>query len=42
MTAPGDLAGPLNRRLGLPAPSGNLMTYDATYTFRTYDQLPVS
>ncbi|MGW1962646.1 hypothetical protein ACWCPD_20500 [Streptomyces sp. NPDC001935] len=36
----GPLAGPLNRRLGLPAPSGNLMTYDASYTFRTYDQLP--
>ncbi|MGQ4377486.1 hypothetical protein ACN6K9_008178 [Streptomyces sp. SAS_267] len=36
----GPLTGPLNRRLGLPAPSGNLMTYDATYTFRTYDQLP--
>jgi hypothetical protein len=36
----GPMAGPLNRRLGLPAPSGNLMTYDATYTFRTYDQLP--
>ncbi|WP_329303580.1 hypothetical protein OG410_39555 [Streptomyces sp. NBC_00659] len=36
----GPLTGPLNRRLGLPAPSGNLMTYDATYTFRMYDQLP--
>ncbi|WP_326783394.1 hypothetical protein [Streptomyces sp. NBC_00151] len=36
----GPLSGPLNRRLGLPASSGNLMTYDATYTFRTYDQLP--
>ncbi|MFF7601369.1 hypothetical protein [Streptomyces mirabilis] len=36
----GPMAGPLNRRLGLPAPSGNLMTYDATYTFRTYDRLP--
>ncbi|MFF9126508.1 hypothetical protein ACF09J_24940 [Streptomyces sp. NPDC014889] len=36
----GPLTGPLNRRLGLPASSGNLMTYDATYTFRTYDQLP--
>jgi hypothetical protein len=36
----GPMAGPLNQRLGLPAPSGNLMTYDATYTFRTYDQLP--
>jgi len=36
----GPLTAPLNRRLGLPAPSGNLMTYDATYTFRMYDQLP--
>ncbi|MFF3417595.1 hypothetical protein ACFYW9_23265 [Streptomyces sp. NPDC002698] len=36
----GPLTRPLNRRLGLPAPSGNLMTYDATYTFRMYDQLP--
>ncbi|MEU9137836.1 hypothetical protein AB0D33_18050 [Streptomyces sp. NPDC048404] len=36
----GPLTRPLNRRLGLPAPSGNLMTYDASYTFRTYDQLP--
>ena len=38
----GPLAGLLNRRLGLPAPSGNLMTYDATYTFRMYDQLPAT
>ncbi|WP_328752724.1 hypothetical protein OHT57_44790 [Streptomyces sp. NBC_00285] len=36
----GPLSAPLNRRLGLPASSGNLMAYDATYTFRTYDQLP--
>ncbi|MEU4171220.1 hypothetical protein AB0F46_30615 [Streptomyces sp. NPDC026665] len=36
----GPLTGPLNRRLGLPASSGNLMSYDATYTFRMYDQLP--
>ncbi|MER6128807.1 hypothetical protein ABT173_40865 [Streptomyces sp. NPDC001795] len=36
----GPLTGPVNRRLGLPAPSGNVMAYDATYTFRTYDQLP--
>lgn len=36
----GPLTAPLNRRLGLPAPSGNLMAYDAAYTFRTYDQLP--
>ncbi|MGW2637248.1 hypothetical protein [Streptomyces sp. NPDC001348] len=36
----GPLTGPLNRRLGLPAASGNLMTYDATYTFKTYDRLP--
>ncbi|MFE0516885.1 hypothetical protein [Streptomyces sp. NPDC058964] len=38
----GPLTGPLNRRLGLPASSGNLMTYDATYTFRMYDQLPTT
>ncbi|MET8100779.1 hypothetical protein ABZV29_30680 [Streptomyces sp. NPDC005236] len=38
----GPLTGQLNRRLGLPASSGNLMTYDATYTFRMYDQLPIS
>jgi hypothetical protein len=38
----GPLTGPLNRRLGLPASSGNLMTYDATYTFRMYDQLPAA
>ncbi|MFB7502245.1 hypothetical protein [Streptomyces broussonetiae] len=36
----GPLTGPLNHRLGLPATTGNLMTYDATYTFKTYDQLP--
>ncbi|MEH0474952.1 hypothetical protein QA943_40040 [Streptomyces sp. B21-097] len=36
----GPLTGPLNHRLGLPAPTGNLMTYDATYTYRMYDQLP--
>jgi hypothetical protein len=36
----GPLTAPLNRRLGLPAAEGNLMTYDATYTFKTYDQLP--
>ncbi|MFI5688048.1 hypothetical protein [Streptomyces sp. NPDC051636] len=36
----GPLAGPLNRRLGLPAASGNLISYDATYTFKTYDRLP--
>ncbi len=36
----GPLTAPLNHRLGLPAPSGNLLSYDATYTFRTYDQLP--
>ncbi|MGX1542256.1 hypothetical protein [Streptomyces adustus] len=35
----GPLTAPLNGRLGLPASSGNLMTYDATYTFRMYDQL---
>ncbi|MFK0279386.1 hypothetical protein ACIQVL_02785 [Streptomyces sp. NPDC090499] len=38
----GPLTAPVNRRLGLPAASGNLMAYDATYTFRTYDQLPRS
>ncbi|MEU6476447.1 hypothetical protein ABZ858_06065 [Streptomyces sp. NPDC047017] len=36
----GPLTGALNRRLGLPAASGNLMSYDAAYTFRTYDELP--
>ncbi|MEU5089954.1 hypothetical protein [Streptomyces sp. NPDC021356] len=36
----GPLTRALDRRLGLPAPSGNLMSYDATYTFRTYDRLP--
>jgi hypothetical protein len=36
----GPLTGLLNRRLGLPATSGNLLSYDAMYTFRTYDQLP--
>ncbi|MFD5813067.1 hypothetical protein [Streptomyces sp. NPDC127038] len=35
----GPLTPALDRRLGLPAPTGNLMTYDATYTFRTYDGL---
>lgn len=33
----GPMAASLSRRVGLPAPSGNLMTYDATCTFRTYD-----
>ncbi|MET8943984.1 hypothetical protein ABZX30_10425 [Streptomyces sp. NPDC004542] len=36
----GPLTASVNRRLGLPATSGNLMTYDATYTFKTYDRLP--
>jgi hypothetical protein len=36
----GPLTRLLNQRLGLPAASGNLMTYDAAYTFKTYDQLP--
>jgi hypothetical protein len=36
----GPLAGLLNQRLGLPASSGNLLAYDALYTFRTYDRLP--
>ncbi|MFJ9815865.1 hypothetical protein ACIRU3_11405 [Streptomyces sp. NPDC101151] len=35
----GPLTGPLDRRLGIPAPDGNLMSYDASYTFKTYDQL---
>ncbi|MGW0390932.1 hypothetical protein ACWDYJ_08520 [Streptomyces sp. NPDC003042] len=44
-TAPAaDGCGPLRRlvndRLGLPATSGNAMTLSATYTFKTYDQLP--
>ncbi|MEU8691044.1 hypothetical protein [Streptomyces sp. NPDC048665] len=37
----GPLTGPLNHRLGLPATKGNLMTYDAVYTFKAYDQLAV-
>lgn len=36
----GPLTKLLNQRLGLPAASGNLMTYDAAYTFKTYDRLP--
>ncbi|MER6026523.1 hypothetical protein [Streptomyces sp. NPDC001851] len=36
----GPLTAPLNRRLGLPAATGNLLSYDASYTFKTYDQLP--
>ncbi|WBO65060.1 hypothetical protein [Streptomyces camelliae] len=36
----GPLTGALNRRLGLPAAEGNLMSYDASYTFTTYDRLP--
>lgn len=36
----GPLTRILGRRLGLPAPTGNLMSYDAIYTFRTYDTLP--
>ncbi|MFD5798154.1 hypothetical protein ACFWIO_32445 [Streptomyces diastatochromogenes] len=35
----GPLTSSLNRRLGLPAADQNLMSYDASYTFRTYDQL---
>ncbi|MGW1586474.1 hypothetical protein [Streptomyces sp. NPDC002386] len=35
----GPLTGLLGRRLGLPAATGNLLSYDASYTFRTYDQL---
>lgn len=37
----GPLTSPLNRRLGLPAPAGKLLSYDASYTFRTYDQLSI-
>ncbi|MFD9095867.1 hypothetical protein [Streptomyces collinus] len=36
----GPLTGFLGRRLGLPAATGNLLSYDASYTFRTYDRLP--
>lgn len=36
----GPLAPLVNHRLGLPAAEGNLMTYDASYTFKTYDRLP--
>ncbi|MEW2253936.1 hypothetical protein [Streptomyces sp. NPDC047869] len=36
----GPLTGPLGRRLGLPAATGNLLSYDASYTYRTYDRLP--
>ncbi len=35
----GPLTPSLNRRLGLPAAGHNLMSYDASYTFKTYDQL---
>ncbi|MFJ3305975.1 hypothetical protein ACIPSA_23160 [Streptomyces sp. NPDC086549] len=35
----GPLTPSLNRRLGLPAADGNLLSYDASYTFKTYDQL---
>ncbi|MFH8339448.1 hypothetical protein [Streptomyces sp. AM6-12] len=35
----GPLTPLVNHRLGLPAAGGNLMTYDASYTFKTYDQL---
>ncbi|GAA1130844.1 hypothetical protein [Kitasatospora arboriphila] len=35
----GPLTGLLSHRLGLPAASGNLLSYDASYTFRTYDRL---
>ncbi|MGV9352468.1 hypothetical protein [Streptomyces misionensis] len=35
----GPLTTVLDRRLGLPAAEGNLMTYDASYTFETYDRL---
>ncbi|MFF9085828.1 hypothetical protein ACF1BE_05340 [Streptomyces sp. NPDC014991] len=36
----GPLTRALDRRLGLPATDGNLMSYDASYTFKTYDRLP--
>ncbi|GGV02642.1 hypothetical protein GCM10010260_44390 [Streptomyces filipinensis] len=36
----GPLTAALNRRLGLPAAQGNRLSYDASYTFKTYDQLP--
>jgi hypothetical protein len=36
----GPLTGALNHRLGLPAATGNLLSYDASYTFKTYDRLP--
>lgn len=36
----GPLTGLLNQRLGLPSPAGtNTMTLDATYSYKTYDQL---
>ncbi len=39
-TGCGPLGRVLNDRLGLPSSSGNLVTYSAYYTFKTYDQLP--
>ncbi|WP_317447329.1 hypothetical protein [Streptomyces collinus] len=36
----GPLTGFLGRRLGLPVATGNLLSYDASYTFKTYDRLP--
>nr|WP_244320180.1 MULTISPECIES: hypothetical protein [Streptomyces] len=36
----GPLAPLLDHRLDLPAAGGNLMTYDASYIFTAYDQLP--
>ncbi|MEV6113495.1 hypothetical protein AB0L59_13520 [Streptomyces sp. NPDC052109] len=36
----GPLTGTLNHRLGLPAATGNLLSYDASYTFKTYAPLP--
>jgi hypothetical protein len=35
----GRLTGSVDRRLGLPAPTGNAMTLHAAYTYRTYDAL---
>ncbi|MFJ7158382.1 hypothetical protein ACIQUQ_26060 [Streptomyces sp. NPDC101118] len=36
----GPLGRLVNRRLGLPAATGNSLTFSATYTFKTYDRLP--
>ncbi|MFD7625499.1 hypothetical protein ACFV7Q_05535 [Streptomyces sp. NPDC059851] len=36
----GPLGRLVNKRLGLPAATGNSIAFSATYTFKTYDQLP--